>query len=84
MYWQIFDDALETYDYVLKDLLNGSFFQNEIISFFEEEDFQGAKNEIYFNYSSNSNEKITSFITNQTEQNFIMKEKLILLLLKIK
>ena len=33
----------------------------------EEEDSQGAKDEIYYNHSSNLNEKQTSFITNQTD-----------------
>ena len=73
MYGQIFKDDLETYDYVLNDSLNHLFFQNETISSFEEEDFQRAKNEIYFNHSSNSNEKITSIITNQTEFHYKRK-----------
>ena len=70
MYEIISNDDLETYEYVQNDLL---IFQNEMISFSEEEDSQGAKDEIYFNLSSISNEKQTSIKTNQTEFHYKKK-----------
>ena len=73
MYEIISNDYLETYDYVLSDLLNRHFFQNEMISLSEEEDSQTTKDEIYFNHSSNSNEKKTSLTTNQTEFHYERK-----------
>lgn len=41
--------------------------QNEMIILSEEEGSQGAKDEIYYNHSSNLKEKQTSFIANQTD-----------------
>ena len=64
----------ETYDYFQNDLPNGCCFLNEMISLSEEEDSQGAKDEIYYlNHSSNSNEKQTSYITNITEFHYEKK-----------
>jgi hypothetical protein len=71
---QILYDYPETYDYFLNDLPNGCCSHNEMISLSEEEDFQRAKDEIYYlNHSSNSNEKQTSYITNKTEFHYEKK-----------
>ena len=71
---QILYDYPETYDYFFDNSPNDFCVQNEMITLSEEEDSQGAKDEIlYFNHSSNLNEKQTSFITNVTEFHYKKK-----------
>ena len=64
---QILNHYPDKYYLFQNDLLNFMSLQNEIILSSEEEGSQGAKDEIYYNHSSNLNEKQTSFITNQTD-----------------
>ena len=67
------EQILNQYYLFQNDLLNFMSLQNEIILSSEEEGSQGAKDEIYYNHSSNLNEKQTSFITNQTDFHYEKK-----------